>query len=86
VQGVHQYGKKFPGDATSGGRDTFTCTSTSDEPLPNVSPGESLTLAEIPGWFSDYFSSVNGSSVPATSFKGTVSGDGYSFSAVAGYY
>ena len=85
-KGVHQTGKNFPGDATSGGRDVFTCTSTSGDPLPNVSPDQSLTLDDIPGWYSDYFSSVYGTSVPATDFSGTVSSDGYSFSATAEYF
>ena len=85
-KGVHQTGKNFPGDETSGGRDNFTCVSTTGDPVPNLTPGQSLTLADIPGWYSDYFSSVYALSVPATRFDGRVSSDGFSFSATAEYF
>jgi len=79
--GVHQAGKNF-GEY---GQDSFTCTSTTGGPLPNVSPGESLTLATSNGWFSDYsfFVASPGTVLYASSFTGTVSLDGESYTAVA---
>jgi hypothetical protein len=84
--GVHQVGKRFPGDAMSGGRDVFACESTSGEPLPGVAPDQELTLDDLGFWFSDYFSSAFGLSVAATRLDGLVSSDGFSFQAVAEYF
>jgi hypothetical protein len=81
--GVHQTGKT--GTATAGGQDSFTCTSTSGSPLTNVTPSETISLTTISGWISDYYFLLNGSSVYATSFAGTVSADGMSYTAVATY-
>jgi len=78
--GVHQTGK----NTTLLGNDSFTCTSTSGSPLTNVYPGESISLATISGWISDYYSQL-GSTVYATTFTGTVSSDGFSYTAVATY-
>jgi hypothetical protein len=81
--GVHQTGKNFG----PYGQDGWTCTSTSGSPLPNVSPGQSLTLATTNGWYSDYYYFVVSPStvVVATSFTATVSSDGESYTAVADY-
>jgi hypothetical protein len=81
--GVHQTGKNFG----LYGQDSFTCTSTTGGPLPNVSPGQSLTLATTNGWFSDYYYfAVSPATVLfATSLTGTVSLDGESYTAVASY-
>jgi hypothetical protein len=51
--GVHLYGPKWPGDATSGGRDVFICRSLSG-PFLYLHGGQ---VFEIPagGWGSDYF-------------------------------
>jgi hypothetical protein len=97
--GVHQSGKNFPGSTAitgpgpsgpyipgsgTGGQDSFTCTSTSGLPLTNLLPGQSLTLANLPGggWASD-FAPLQGEL--ASSFTGTVSSDGFSYTAVATY-
>jgi hypothetical protein len=85
--GVHQYGKNFPGTATTGGQDSFICTSTTGVPLTGVTPNQVLTQPFLGvGWWSDYFIQLNGSHILATSFSGTVSGSGTSFTAVAGYF
>lgn len=91
--GVHQV--KSGAHGANFVQDSFTCTSTSGSPLTGVTAGESLSLYTFgiwyygptyvpnsvtePVWFSDF----NGAS--AVSFSGTVSLDGYSYSAVAGY-
>jgi hypothetical protein len=94
--GVHQSGKNFGGTAITGpgpsgpytppsgtgGQDSFTCTSTTGLPLTNVTVGESLSLATFGGWKSD-FAPLGGEL--ATSFTGTVSGSGLSYTAVATY-
>jgi hypothetical protein len=81
--GVHQTGKNFG----PYGQDSYTCTSTTGSPLPNVSPGESLTLATSNGWYSDYyyFAVSPATIVFAAAFTGTVSDDGESYTAVASY-
>jgi hypothetical protein len=81
--GVHQTGKNFG----LWGQDSWTCTSTSGNPLPSVSPGQSLTLATSNGWFSDYyyFAVSPGFVLFANSLTGTVSLDGFSYTAVANY-
>jgi hypothetical protein len=79
--GVHQSGK----NTTTLGQDSFTCTSTTGLPLTNVTPGESLSLATF-GWNSDYWNLPPfNKAVLATSFTGTVSSDGLSYTAVATY-
>jgi hypothetical protein len=96
--GVHQTGKNFPGTPVTGpgpsgpyipttargGEDSFTCTSTTGLPLTGLTAGQSLSLATIPGgaWLSD-FAPLGGEA--ASSFTGTVSADGFSFTAVATY-
>lgn len=81
--GVHQEGKNFG----AYGQDSWTCTSTSGNPLPNVTPGQSLSLSTSNGWYSDYDYFVASPSFVlfATSFTGTVSDDGYSYTGVANY-
>jgi hypothetical protein len=81
--GVHQFGK----NTGSLGNDSFTCTSTTGLPLTNVTAGEILTLATFCcGWISDYYSLLSPpQTIFATSFNGTVSGDGMSYTAVATY-
>ena len=86
--GVHKVGKNWPGTATSGGRDSFACTSTTGNPLPGVTPGEVLIIA--PGeWESDYFALLRPAQFPPRNtqpFNLTVSSDGMSFSASALYF
>jgi hypothetical protein len=60
-------------------QDSFTCTSTQGG-LQNIQPNESLTLQTISGWISDIDHATY-----ATSFSGTVSADGMSYTAVATY-
>jgi hypothetical protein len=85
--GIHKSGGKYGGTATTGGQDSFTCTSTDGQPLALITAGETLTQSTwaILGfcWSSDYFFWLNGSTVCATSFSGTVSATGTSFTAVA---
>jgi len=84
--GVHQTGKNFPGDCTSGGQDSFTCTSTTGSPVTGVTPGE-LDYFGVGGWQSDYFYYYQGVTVLNTiAFTLTVSSDGFSYSGVAPYY
>jgi hypothetical protein len=84
--GTHQYGKQWPGTATTGGRDSFTCTSTTGSPLWNVIPGQ-VVPEGIGAWGSDYFYYTVGLYVTNTiAFSLTVSSDGLSYSGVAGYY
>ena len=81
--GVHQTGKNFG----LYGQDSWTCTSTTGNPLRNVLPGESLSLNTTGGWYSDYyaFAVTPGFVVFATGLTGTVSDDGLSYTAVANY-
>jgi hypothetical protein len=72
--GVHQEKK---GKTT---QESFTCTSTTGNPLSNVTGGDQLTLSTITGWISD-----TASGQYATAFNGTVSADGMSYTAVATY-
>jgi hypothetical protein len=82
--GVHQSGKTTL--AFAQGQDSFTCTSTSGLALTNVTSGEALSLSTFSGWISDYFLLLSPpQTVYATSFSGTVSSDGFSYTAVAGY-
>jgi hypothetical protein len=76
--GVHKVGKNWPGTATSGGRDSFACTSTTGSPLLGVTPGEVL---EVNGWQSDYFTLLGIAVVSTRPAIFTVSPDGMSFSA-----
>jgi hypothetical protein len=82
--GVHQSGKSY----SPLGQDSFTCTSTTGSPLTNVYPGESFDLAYFNSigliFLSDYYG-VQGQSVSATRLTVTVSSDGLSYTAVAGY-
>jgi len=85
--GVHQTGKNFPGTATSGGQDSFTCTSTTGLQLTGGAfPGQVIPIA-VGGWQSDYFFGAFGTSVINTiPFSLVVSADNFSYSGVAGYY
>jgi hypothetical protein len=85
--GVHQFGKNWPGDLTTyGGRDSFTCTSSTTSPLTGVTAGQ-VVLIGVGGWWSDYFYWGYGLAVPNTiAFSLTVSSDGLSFSGVAAFY
>lgn len=71
--GVHQVKK----DGST--QESFTCTSTSGQPLPNVSPGQVINWGPNQ-WISDF----DHASLDKT-FTGTVSADGMSYSAVATY-
>jgi hypothetical protein len=60
--------------------DSFTCTSTSNSPLTNVTPNETLSLGgTVPGWVSDFDGHT------ASNFTGTVSADRMSYTATATY-
>jgi hypothetical protein len=86
--GVHQTGKNFPGTTTSGGQDSFTCTSTTGSALTGVTPGQVIPIG-VNGWQSDYFiqPQFGGIQVLNTiAFNLTVSADGFSYSGVAPYY
>jgi len=87
--GTHQYGKQWPGTATAGGRDSFTCTSTTGGPVTGVTAGQ-LFPEGIGAWDSDYFyfdGPIPGSLVPNTyAFSLTVSSDGLSYSGVALFF
>jgi hypothetical protein len=85
--GVHQTGKNFPGGATSGGQDSFTCTSTTGLPLTGgASPGLVVPLP-VGGWVSDYFFRAFGTVVLNTIPSSLiVSSDVFSYSGVVGYY
>lgn len=84
-EGIHQYGPKWPGDATSGGRDVYRCRSLSG-PFANVSHAEGFTY-EAGVWVSDYFYDHQGGIfVPTT--QPTVlriSGDNLSYHAISVY-
>jgi hypothetical protein len=87
--GVHQIGKNFPGNATSGGQDSFTCTSSTGLPLTGgATPGLAIPL--LPGqWFSDYFAQPSVGSVLVLNTKPftlTISSDVFSYSGVAAYF
>jgi hypothetical protein len=81
--GTHQYGKQWPGTTTTGGRDSFTCTSTSGLPVTGAAAGQVYTYA-VGGWASDY-APLNGAT-NTIAFTVTVSLDGMSYSGVAAYY
>jgi hypothetical protein len=87
--GVHQTGKNFPGTATGGGQDSFTCTSSTGLPLTGgATAGQVISLGPG-GWCSDYFAqpSVDGVCVPSTKpMTLTVSSDVFSYSGVAEYF
>jgi hypothetical protein len=86
--GVHQTGKNFLGDSTSGGQDSVTCTSTTGSPVTGVTPGE-LDYIGVGGWCSDYFGQLlvdNSCVLNTIAFTLTVSSDGFSYSGVALYY
>jgi hypothetical protein len=85
--GVHQSGKNFPGNATSGGQDSFTCTSTTGLPLTGGAFAGQVIPLPVGGWQSDYFfgafhiSVIN--TIPSSLI---VSADVFSYSGVVGYY
>jgi hypothetical protein len=83
--GTHQYGKQWPGTATTGGRDSFTCTSTTGSPLTTYTPGQ-VVLVGVGSWQSDYFATLNLSVLNTVAFTLTVSSDGFSYSGVALYF
>jgi hypothetical protein len=83
--GIHQYGKQWPGTATTGGQDKFTCTSSTGSPLTNVTPGQVWPFP-VAQWASDYFNSIGLSVTNTVAFSVTVSSDGFSYSGVAQYF
>ncbi len=73
----------YPGNETEGGRDVFTCKSTTSEPiLTTEGHGAPVSFA---GWNSDYFSSVKGEGIEDSSISGKSHGRGQSFKAIAVY-
>ena len=82
--GIHQYGPRWPGDATSGGRDVYRCRSLSG-PFTNVSHDEGFVYP-TGGWFSDYMALYQGVFVINTSpITLHISGDNLSYHAIALY-
>lgn len=82
--GIHQYGPRWPGDATSGGRDVYRCRSLSG-PFTNVSHADGFTY-EAGQWVSDYFFDYEGVLVATT--QPTVlriSGNNLSYQAISVY-
>lgn len=65
--GKHQTNSKaFPGNDTEGGRDKFTCKSTTGLPLTGTSPEELIVFGPTgQAWQSDYFAFEKGLSVVA---------------------
>jgi len=85
--GVHQTGKNFPGTATSGGQDSFTCTSTTGLPLTGGAFAGQVIPIGAGGWQSDYFFGAFHISVLNTlAFSLIVSADVFSYSGVADYF
>jgi hypothetical protein len=85
--GVHQIGKNFPGTATSGGQDSFTCTSTTGLPLTGGAFAGQVIPLPVGAWQSDYFFGAFGISVINTIPSSLiVSADVFSYSGVVGYY
>lgn len=84
-KGYHQTNSiKFPGTEEAGGRDRFTCKSTTKLPLENLSPEQVMTWG--PGaWISDYFYFTKGLTVYDTAGTGLVSKTGKSFHAFIYY-
>jgi hypothetical protein len=83
-EGIHQYGPRWPGDATSGGRDVYRCRSLSG-PFTNVSHADGFTYA-AGEWSSDYFFDYQ--SVVVTTTQPTVlriSGSNDSYHAISVY-
>jgi hypothetical protein len=83
-KGIHQDGPRWPGDATSGGRDVFKCRSTSG-PFENVERGQ---LVELPEgfWFSDYFAENGLLVINTKPYRARISGDGRSYHAIVYYF
>jgi hypothetical protein len=61
-KGIHQYGPRWPGTATSGGRDIYRCRSLSG-PFTNVSHEDGFVY-ETGQWVSDYFFDYKNQLVP----------------------
>jgi len=82
--GRHVINKANPGTETSGGKDVFSCNSTSGKRLTNVTPGQVLDPWPASGWNSDYFA-LKGLAVAAISITGKVGPQGRGYKAVAIY-
>jgi hypothetical protein len=76
--GQHQTAEAFPGNETTGGRDVWTCRSTTGKPLTNAVPGQ-LVRKNVG---SDYFYFVKHLEVVGTA-KERISSTGRSYSAIA---
>jgi hypothetical protein len=75
--------KGFAGNETEGGRDVFTCKSTTGEPI-KTTEGHG-TAVSFAGWDSDYFFNVKGEVIEASTISGKSHGKGQSFRAFAYY-
>jgi hypothetical protein len=83
-KGIHQYGPRWPGTATTGGRDVYRCTSVSG-PFTNISHQSGFTYP-TGAWFSDYlFFSGGGFAVNILPIHLHISGNGLSYQAIAIY-
>jgi len=81
-EGIHQYGPRWPGTATSGGRDIYRCRSLSG-PFTNVSHAEGFVY-ETGRWYSDYFFDHQGVFVPNTRpVNLRIAGNNLSYHAIA---
>jgi len=83
-KGRHVSNKENPGTETSGGKDVFSCNSTTGKQLTNVTPGQVLNPWPASGWNSDYFA-LKGLAVAAISITGQVGPQGRGYKAVAIY-
>ena len=81
--GIHQYGPRWPGDATSGGRDVYRCRSLSG-PFANVSHDDGFVY-DTGQWVSDYFYDYQGGIFVFNTRPVTlhISGDNLSYRAIA---
>ena len=84
-KGIHQYGPRWPGDATSGGRDVYRCRSQSG-PFTNVSHADGFTYA-AGQWVSDYFFDHQGGIFVPTTHPTVlrISGNNLSYHAISVY-
>lgn len=83
--GKHETNEKrgYPGNETEGGRDVFTCKTTTTEPI-RTTEGHGNAVA-FAGWDSDYFFNAKGVVVEDSSISGKSHGNGKSFKAIAYY-
>jgi hypothetical protein len=84
-KGIHQYGPRWPGDVTSGGRDVYRCRSLSG-PFTNVQHDDRFVYPAH-HWVSDYFFDHQGGIFVFTTrpMRLHVAGNNLSYQAIAYY-